>query len=104
MSNVSFFIKEKELSLNDVSIFINIIQSIYSEVNRLNTNVSINIKSSDLVDICYIILDICLSMIIISEADYLLISNVLLSAVKLINFTMNKTISFNLKSLLCCRK
>jgi len=103
VNSVVSVVKGGTLQVTDVANFVNVIQSVFSEVNRLNlSSVNVSIQSSDLIKICSVILESCLAVIIPEDNVFQSVVVLLNSAVSIISFTMNSTVSFNLFS--CCKK
>ena len=92
VNSINAIIKgDSPLNVNDIANFTTLIHSIYAEIDRINVNVKISIKSVDLVNICYILLQIILSLTVVNDNEYQSILVVLSSAVKMLTFTMSST-------------
>jgi hypothetical protein len=105
IQNIRSIINGNTLEISDVANFMNIIQTIYSEVNRLNqSNLNIKINSLDLIKFCSVVLETCLSVTLDSDDLYKSIVVLVNSAVGLITFNMNKTYTINCLGLLGCLK
>ena len=103
VNSVVSVVKGGALQVTDVANFVNVIQSIFSEVNRLNiSSVTVSIQSNDLIKICSLILESCLAVIIPEDNVFQSVTVILGSAVSLISFSMNNTITCGLFS--CCKK
>ncbi len=84
--------------------FMDLFHKIYTEVNAINTNISVKLQVGDLVDICCIIIQLALALLISTDNEFNTALEILQSTAKLIKFTMSmplKTQSINCFS--CCR-
>jgi hypothetical protein len=103
VNSINTLIKgDRQLTINDIANFVTLIHSIYAEIDRINLNIKISIKSVDLVNMCYILLQIILSLIIVDDNDYQSILVVLSSAIKMLTFTMLETSTSTYTSTLSC--
>ena len=94
----------RTLTLTDIANFTTLIHNIYCEIDILNKGINVSLSSSDLIHICYIIIETVLSLVIIDNNDYDNILLILSSSVKMLSFTMGKTFNFNFSLFGCCKK